>query len=467
SRVPPLMEKFRERDEAARALEAELAEARERIAALESGAQPEALDDATDTESAIEPRNNEPEGNVVSIAERQRAQAAAAETDAANAAPDEDADVLEDESDSPAEGEADIEPPGDVDLLDAGESLDSQIEEAAAAESDADDDEQTLGTRRMAADPVTGSFAAASDDDTGQSRFDGGRTRVDADSVFSPADDEVDAQAAADLIPEDELLEDGSAEHTQAEESDESSGDSEPAEHGEDTTSEEETLAAEPVEQAQDGTPEEETLAGDPGQQARDETSQEETLAGDPAEQEEDAAAQEQSLEDDDPGQPTQDAADSGEHAEDGESLTEHAQDESSEDTQQQEVSDLSMTTEGPAVARQDPAIAGTDVTSGAETATTASGAHSLDFGAYVDYPEDEQSDGLRDNLKRINGIGPAIEKTLNELGFFRYRQIADLTDYDIDRIDKKLDGFRARIYREDWMGQARKLLDHTAGETA
>lgn len=66
--------------------------------------------------------------------------------------------------------------------------------------------------------------------------------------------------------------------------------------------------------------------------------------------------------------------------------------------------------------------------------------------------------DDLRDDLKRIKGIGPAIEKTLNELGIFRLRQIAELSEYDIDRVANRLRGFRSRIYREDWIGQAREL---------
>ena len=66
--------------------------------------------------------------------------------------------------------------------------------------------------------------------------------------------------------------------------------------------------------------------------------------------------------------------------------------------------------------------------------------------------------DLLRDDLKCIKGIGPAIEKTLNELGIFRLSQIAEMTEYDIDRVASRLKGFRSRIYREDWIGQAREL---------
>ena len=64
-----------------------------------------------------------------------------------------------------------------------------------------------------------------------------------------------------------------------------------------------------------------------------------------------------------------------------------------------------------------------------------------------------------RDNLKLIKGVGPAIEKTLNELGIFRFSQIAEMSEYDIDRVANRLKGFRSRIHREDWMGQARELL--------
>ncbi len=66
----------------------------------------------------------------------------------------------------------------------------------------------------------------------------------------------------------------------------------------------------------------------------------------------------------------------------------------------------------------------------------------------------------LRDDLKLIKGVGPAIEKTLNEMGIFRFAQLADMTEYDIDRVAKRIKGLRSRIYREDWMGQARSLHD-------
>lgn len=72
-------------------------------------------------------------------------------------------------------------------------------------------------------------------------------------------------------------------------------------------------------------------------------------------------------------------------------------------------------------------------------------------------YADDNDAE---DDLKKIKGIGPAIAKTLNELGIFRFNQIAEISEYDIDRVAHRLKGFRTRIYREDWIGQAR-LLQH------
>lgn len=76
---------------------------------------------------------------------------------------------------------------------------------------------------------------------------------------------------------------------------------------------------------------------------------------------------------------------------------------------------------------------------------------------------ENSRINGARDKLQAIKGVGPAIEKTLNEMGIFRFQQIAEMSEYDIDRVAKRLKGFRSRIYREDWIGQARELRDQEA----
>lgn len=70
-----------------------------------------------------------------------------------------------------------------------------------------------------------------------------------------------------------------------------------------------------------------------------------------------------------------------------------------------------------------------------------------------------------QDDLQQIKGVGPAIEKTLNDLGIYSYDQIAEMSEVDIDRVARELRGFRSRIYREDWIGQAR-MLKHERSST-
>ena len=61
------------------------------------------------------------------------------------------------------------------------------------------------------------------------------------------------------------------------------------------------------------------------------------------------------------------------------------------------------------------------------------------------------------DDLKMISGVGPKLEGTLNELGIFRFEQIAAWDDGEVDRIDDHLN-FSGRIQRENWIGQAKAL---------
>ena len=67
-----------------------------------------------------------------------------------------------------------------------------------------------------------------------------------------------------------------------------------------------------------------------------------------------------------------------------------------------------------------------------------------------------------RDDLKRISGIGPVMERHLNELGVVSFAQLASFDDDDIARVDAALTDFRGRIVRDDWVGQARAF---TTGE--
>jgi predicted flap endonuclease-1-like 5' DNA nuclease len=90
-----------------------------------------------------------------------------------------------------------------------------------------------------------------------------------------------------------------------------------------------------------------------------------------------------------------------------------------------------------------------------------------LEEEAFVEDIDVTDNSQQRDNLKKIKGVGPAIEKTLNEMGIVRFQQIADMSEYDIDRVARRLKGFRSRIYREDWIGQARNYLNQNMSGSA
>ena len=67
------------------------------------------------------------------------------------------------------------------------------------------------------------------------------------------------------------------------------------------------------------------------------------------------------------------------------------------------------------------------------------------------------------DDLKKISGVGPAIEKKLHGMGVTSYQQIADWKAADIKKADQTLN-FKGRIQREDWVKQAKILAG--GGET-
>ncbi len=72
----------------------------------------------------------------------------------------------------------------------------------------------------------------------------------------------------------------------------------------------------------------------------------------------------------------------------------------------------------------------------------------------------------VRDDLKKINGIGPVLEEKLNAAGIDRYRQIAALSEADIDRLESEIVHLSGRIRRDDWVGQAKALHREKDGES-
>ena len=64
-----------------------------------------------------------------------------------------------------------------------------------------------------------------------------------------------------------------------------------------------------------------------------------------------------------------------------------------------------------------------------------------------------------KDDLKGISGIGPKLEKVLNEQGITRISQIAAWGEAEVASFDQAV-GLDGRIGRDDWVGQARKLAE-------
>ena len=62
------------------------------------------------------------------------------------------------------------------------------------------------------------------------------------------------------------------------------------------------------------------------------------------------------------------------------------------------------------------------------------------------------------DDLKAIVGIGKVFENTLNELGIYSFKQIANFTVADIARVNAELKEFKGRMEQDDWIGQAKEL---------
>jgi large subunit ribosomal protein L21 len=89
------------------------------------------------------------------------------------------------------------------------------------------------------------------------------------------------------------------------------------------------------------------------------------------------------------------------------------------------------------------------DAKAEAPTAKTAAPAEAV---ALFTAPE-----GAADDLKKISGVGPVLEKKLNALGITQYAQVASFSKDDIERVDAELN-FKGRIEREDWIAQATTL---------
>jgi small subunit ribosomal protein S2 len=66
---------------------------------------------------------------------------------------------------------------------------------------------------------------------------------------------------------------------------------------------------------------------------------------------------------------------------------------------------------------------------------------------------------GVADDLKKLTGVSPAIEKKLNDLGIFHYWQIADLSGKAAHNVGEEV-GLPGRV--DGWVAQAKELTAET-----
>jgi len=72
-----------------------------------------------------------------------------------------------------------------------------------------------------------------------------------------------------------------------------------------------------------------------------------------------------------------------------------------------------------------------------------------------------------KDDLKMISGIGPFIERRLHALDIYTFRQISKFTAKDIETIGVAIIYFSGRIERDEWVAQAKELVNNADQKTA
>jgi predicted flap endonuclease-1-like 5' DNA nuclease len=72
--------------------------------------------------------------------------------------------------------------------------------------------------------------------------------------------------------------------------------------------------------------------------------------------------------------------------------------------------------------------------------------------------PPPPSSSAPADDLKRIVGIGPALEKLLRRRGIRKFEDLANLSPEAMEELGAKIPRFKGRVRRERWIAQAKKL---------
>ena len=69
---------------------------------------------------------------------------------------------------------------------------------------------------------------------------------------------------------------------------------------------------------------------------------------------------------------------------------------------------------------------------------------------------------GAPDDLTKLTGVGPQLEKKLNDAGVYHYWQIGAMKPEDVAKLDADLK-LNGRIERDGWVNQARTLIEAAA----
>ena len=67
-------------------------------------------------------------------------------------------------------------------------------------------------------------------------------------------------------------------------------------------------------------------------------------------------------------------------------------------------------------------------------------------------------ADTVEDDLKALNGVGPALEKKFHGAGITSLQQIADLSDEDVAKLEDEL-SISGKFEKGDWVNEAKKLI--------